>query len=749
MPSYSDSIDAASFSSSDTFDYPKPLFVYKDKLDDDQTILEWAKKARDSAVKAAKKRQDDTLTNQALYKGDVKKTGGAVSRMTDVPDVGNTSPETQYIVVNFLHNLTEARVARFSRYRDNLEVLPANAGEAEDKESARLVKELISYLRYVTDFKHILTTLGRRMMISAEAYMFVEWDPEQGNVLPEVSEALKTTGEAPLIETPEGSMPLPEDQWNMGEISFRVPYTTNVFLEPVVDGDFKKVGWAIERQLFHVEQLKLDHPDKAHQIKEDAFSTEDAQMLASQFDQEWDGKAPKGFVWCYYLWHKKTKHLPEGRLLVFTNSCMLSNDKHPYDHKQLPFKRITDIDVDGELYPKALFTMNRNLNGIINNLYSMMYRYQVLMGQAKWVIPDAAGVETQALGNDHVGMKYRGAVAPSIVSAPPLSGELFAQVQELKEQLSQQMVVFPMAQGQVPPNIRAGVSMLFMDEQENERFDAEAKKHNQFVVEIWRLALAVVRQFYSKDEERKLAVFGSEESYTIEEFDPTILNTPFNIRLQNSPALPESKAARTQYLLDIDERKPLPPAAFYQALDLGIPEAYINDVTKSKKSADSENSQTYKNLEIAGPQSFEDHIAHLEQHYMALQDKAFKGLDELARQSFLEHVRMHEFFLMSTTYLDFDMTRPIHPTRAQLLAEMPLFPSVFTPNIDRLQLQASLETQQMEMAAGAMGMAADPMGAAPMNVAGPQAAPMEQSTSNPAFDSAGLDPSSGTEPGSF
>jgi hypothetical protein len=91
-------------------------------------------------MKAAKKRQDDYEENNAIYRGDVRKSGradrGNFSHLAEVPEITHTSPETQYVVVNHLHDLTDTRVARFTRYRDNLEVLPANSGEGSDKQSA-------------------------------------------------------------------------------------------------------------------------------------------------------------------------------------------------------------------------------------------------------------------------------------------------------------------------------------------------------------------------------------------------------------------------------------------------------------------------------------------------------------------------------------------------------------------------------------------------------------------------------------
>lgn len=765
MSSYDSIVEDASGVSGETFDYPRPLFVYADKIDDEDTILSWAKKARDAAVHAAKRRNENLSTNNAIYKGEDRKmgaqSGGTFSHLTEVPQISSAAPQTQYVIVNHMHDLTETRVARFSRYRDNLEVLPAQSSESSDKQSARLVKELIKYLRYVTDFKSILATMGRRMILGAEAYMFVEWDPEKGNIIPEVESSLKETGQPPSLEPATQSTadysaiqgentvlppakPLSEEQWHMGEVSFRVPYTCNIFLDPVVDGDYSKCEWVLERELLHVDVAKKRFPEKAADICEDSFSEADSRTIADMRDEEWDGKTPKGFVWCWYLWHKKNRWLPEGRLIIFTNATLLRNIPHPYTHKGFPCVRLIDMPTDGKLYPTSVFSMARGLNGLLNNMYSMIYRYMVL-GAPKWMVHDLAAVEPIALGNDFVALKWRGQIPPKIEAAPPMAGELFAFIAQMKEELRTLMVVFPMAQGNVPPNIRAGVSMLFMDEQENERFDEESKKHNVLVVDAWKLAMEVVRQYYPQDSARKMAVFGTDESYVMKDFDPTLLNTPMEIRLQNAPSLPESKAARTQYLLDIDERKPLPPDQFYEYLDLGIPEAYTNEITKAKRAADFENEEFFKGGELQDPQSWEDGIAHLMRHYIVLQDKAFRKMQDDRQQAFLKHVGMTEAFLMEKTFVDFDMSRPVHPGKAELLAQMPMFPAVFVTNTSRAELMGQVQDGQLEQAVSQVSMPGGGLtmgmeGEQPIAEAGPQATPMTNNPESSPLDTAQSEP---------
>lgn len=695
-------------SSSDGPDYPRPLFCLADKFDQEDEVHKWAKQARDCAVKAAKKRQRAYRDNLAIYKGGSKKHEAPVgySHLVEPPPSNSASPETAQVLVPFMHDHVEVRVARFSRYRDNLEVLPANYKDNGDRQAAEGVKELIAYLRYVTDFKRLLEKLGRRAFLAGESYLFAEWDPTKGMLHPEVDEALRNQQEPLIADAETGEpKPLPESEWRMGEVSFRVPKTDDVFLEPVPDGDFAKVDWVIERDLLHVEVVKKRYPDKADKIKEDTISTDDAELLSQGELDSTIAKSPKGFTWVYYLWHRKCPYLDDGRLIVFTEGGLLKNDPHPYEHKQLPCVRFTDVDIDGQLYPEALFSLNRHLNGLINNTYSMIYRYNALM-VPKWVYPEAAQIKPKMVGNDVLGIEFRGAQPPKIESAPPMSGENFAFAQQMEDKLRQCMVVFPMSQGTVPPNIRAGVSMLFMDEQENERFDPEAKKHNDVVVQIWKLALDIVRQFYAQDDKRKYGVFGKTGSVEMKDFDPTILNSPFEIRLQNAPSLPESKAARTQYLLDIDERKPLPPEQFFEYLELGIPEAYTSEITKAKRFADSENEHWMTGQTgVPNPMPYHDGVAHLLRHYNFVQGKEFAALDPNVQRECLMHIQLHEMYEMQKTFIDYDMTRPFNPARAEILSQIPNFPLVFTPNTDRLSAQLNLEDEQMAAMQGSGGMA--------------------------------------------
>ena len=666
----------------------KPLFTLEDEINNDDVLLTWLRNARDNAVQFAEDRNRTIHENFALYGGEfhlnIEGRAGR-SRSNGTPSATASSPnrpETAKIVINHLFDLTENKVSRFAKYKENIEVLPSNSDEVSDRMAAATVKELIDYLRYINDFVKLNRQASRMRLIAGEHYLFVEWDPDKGDALDDGS------GE---------SVP-------QGDIGMRIPHTRDIFLEPRADGLFEKCNYYFERELADAEELRHDYPELASQIKDlDLRSTGYSDFDQGLNDMEDDsGVVLEGKVLLWKFIHKGNKYLPEGRCAYFTDDVVLKNTPHPYKHKRFPFIRVCDLEIDGELYGRSNFQNVKQPANLLNNIYSMIYRSLALAGAGKWVYPRTARVNREELGNDITGLKYDGQIPPKFEQPNSVPTEFFAFSQDLKEVIQTFFGVFGVSRGEPPPGVRANVAMRYLEEQENERFNSDIEKHKTSLRQMWMLALEVVRQFYLPSDQRLVRILGKNKEYQIKNFNPAALNTPMDIRIQNSSNLPEGKASRTQTLLDIDERRPLPDDVFFDYLDLGIPEAYTNEVTQAKKAADIENDSFTQGKIVEEPAEWEEHLAHWQRHYLFIQGRGFKTLDPMKQQQALKHLMVHEMFLFDKAFMGGNITMPLNPALAQMLAQMPNFPAVYKPMMNSIPTAPP-------MPMGAPGMGGGPM----------------------------------------
>lgn len=729
----------------------RPFFTIDDP-NNEADVLGWCRSHRDFSVKYARLRNKNIRVNLELYSAKrgtatIDTQVGAGSRL----DGGRLSEEYGYpmvdgVIVNHLYDLTENKVSKFADYQPIVDVSPANSNDPAQRFAASANKDFLDYLRDINPVKEIKATIDRRRIIAGEAYLFVEWDPNKGYLHPEVQQIL-ASGQVPVLPdensvqtdsdldlNADAGEPQPADkgasnspldmlsELRVGDVSFRVPDTRNIFLEPLVSGEYHNVNYLFERQLRDIDELKAEFPDHAQYLnlntdKAGPFLYDDGSTEHNRGDL-WNSEiiSASNQIAVWTLVHKPTKFVKGGRKVVFTDDCLLHNDVDEYydptdvrPNNGFPI-RITDIDVDGDLYGISVYTQARNLNEFTNKLYTLAYRNQQLVGNPKWFVPENSRVTKESLGNDMTIVRYQGDKKPELEIFSNTPKELFALIQSMEQNQQKMFAVFGISQGEVPAGMEAGIALRYLSEQEKARQNGEAVKQNGFIKTWWEKAMAVARKFYSPTDQRLMKVWGPDKSFEVKTLNPLNLSTPCDLRIDPSSSLSESKAAKVQYLLDINAQKPIPDDAFFENLDLGTPEAFMNEVTYAKKAADLENTFFLVGQPVNPPQASDDHLTHWHRHFIFFQSATSKNLPPDRYQALVDHMGATEQMLMQKAFINNDMAIPANQALAQILLSNPNFPIFFQPNRDMLQMQAAMMTGM------AMGM--PPPGAAPAGPAG-------------------------------
>lgn len=217
------------------------------------------------------------------------------------------------------------------------------------------------------------------------------------------------------------------------------------------------------------------------------------------------------------------------------------------------------------------------------------------------------------------------------------------------------------------------------------------------------MTLSVAGDYYDPSDKRMVRVIGKSNEWMTRFFDTSHLEKDYDIRIQNSSALPQSKAARTQYLMDLSERYPnlFSAEQVLDMLDLAQSDKFLSQATRAVRDAEAENeSILYGEVKSHDPADYEDHMKHWQIHVGAMQDYSFKNTVPIETQSKLkDHVLAHEMLMMKTAERS--------PAYQQSLAAIPQFPLFWvSPNLqEEAQAQADVFSQ------GQQGM--DPAQAGP------------------------------------
>ncbi len=266
-----------------------------------------------------------------------------------------------------------------------------------------------------------------------------------------------------------------------------------------------------------------------------------------------------------------------------------------------------------------------------------------------------------------------GSRQPVLAQGNPVSPQMFEFRKELKEEFYEMAKSNSLVRGEPPPGVTAFVALQFVSESENRRVSSEVASVNGSVRAIYEKILKTCGQFYKPNDNRTMLILSKDNRWISKQYNPEILAKPFTLVLQNSSSMPESKALRTQFVLDIGQRFPnqFPPEQIAEMLDLGQSEKMMDLLSKAARAAEDENEVILDGTAIPDPEPWEQLIVHWNIHVKEIQDIGFKTQSSPQVQ---EAMRNH---ILATEMLIAQQI-PKSPAFAQaVMTQCPQFPIFF------------------------------------------------------------------------
>jgi hypothetical protein len=672
---------------------------------DEKEILAWLNAEYDYLQDLNKDRFSDIADDLAWYKG----------VMTQLKD--STRDETQSktgtvrVSSNDTYDLLQARAARLIKYRPAVAILPAN-DEHADKIGAKACKQLLDHVWYCQRFEdEQYLEIVKNAMSMGECYQFSVWNPDLGDLHPDykvIAEQVDAGEKVPLLdengkpEVDEEGQPIVVDrEVRNGDVDHEIALATEVLLEPFKR--FRDARYCFRTKEREIEEMKFDYQDQAAKIHPRQDGAE--QQI---FDLDGTKRAVrKRHMAEIHFYFKPCKQLPKGRYVVFTRDAILSNTVFPYSMKELPCERLTDDDLTGENNGRSFIRRVRQLVSARSKMLNMIIKQVYLCAHPKWMMP-AGSAKPEKLGNDITIVQYKGPVEPRLAQMNPVSPIVFQLWEKLGDVLFNKANIGDTMRGEPPAGIKAFVALQFLDEQEQELFNELILKSNSFIKNVARKDLAVAGDYYEEDDQRMIRVLGKDQRYVRKFFDVSHLSKDYDIRIQNSSALPQSKGARTQTIIDLNKEFPglIPQEQLVELLDLGQSDKFVNAITVSIRAAEAENEAMMDGEKVQEPEEFENHILHWHIHAKKLQEWSFKYDTPKEIQTELKD------HLLATEHLMWEKTK-VNPLYLQRLATLDGFPLLFRPDVPGTPAQPG-DPAAPGATASPAGLPGDPAAAPPI-----------------------------------
>lgn len=655
------------FDQDDNVTYAKPekaIWEY-DVFDKTQwgDVAKWLQGEKNYLLEENRERFRRIENNLALYRGIQYH---SQQMREDIRDISvDRSQSMTKIVSNHIYDLTQNKVSRLIKYKPGIAVLPTS-NELEDKVGAKMSKTLIDHVWYMQEFEGDITPDFIKLThVMGECYLATLWDKNSGAVVeefkPEDIKAIEEKGFL-TIQDEDGKDIKIDRVIKYGDTVYKIWYTLDILLQR--KQQYREVEYMYHKEYINTQLAKKMYP---------GISIENAgEQDAYVYDfEKMQSRRLKDHTLKWTFFHKKTEQMPKGCEIEFIGSKIVAVRPLGCSSGELPVERLTDIDLPGQLHGVSFIEMIKGLTGTYNNLTNLVVRNQVMCAHPKWVFP-AGSVKKESLGNDITLVEFKGPQPPVLAQQNPTPAEIFSFRDSLKEEFQQIAGIFGVSRGEPPPGVKSGVALQFLSEQENERFNEMVLKFSQWTRRVAIRTLERCADNYKPDDKRMLMVMGRNNKWMTTFFDVKYLARKYDIRVQNSSALPQSKAARTQYLLDLNEQFPgqVTPEQVLDMLDLAQPDKFLDYNTVSVRAAEAENESIIEGtFEIIDPKEYEDHLQHWTIHTKQMREWSFKNQTEPRIQQQMEaHVTATEMLMTENA-----MKNPAYLEKCMALPGWPIF----------------------------------------------------------------------------
>lgn len=438
------------------------------------------------------------------------------------------------IFINKILPSVQNRLARLCKNPPRFDVRP-NGPDSDEKELARFKVQIADMMwdQLKLNIKRI--PLYMNVMQCGHAYVKVSYDPELGG----------------LILDPESGEMIYE-----GDIRNDVISAFEVFPDPLAK-EFDDLTWLCHAKIRKLDYFRSHYPERGNLVKE-----EGAWLLSTQYEARINSlnsvngaQAPistqtknTAIELAYY--EKRSKHHPQGRLIIVANGVKLQDG--PLPAGEIPFAKFDDVVIGGKYNSESIITHLRPLQDRKNRLISQKDSFIQKMLAGKYIAAKGHGLTKEAL-NDQSGEVVEftpvpNAAPPQAMTPPQMPNYVYQEEQAIDTNFDDIIGINEVSKGQLPAAGIPAIGMQLLTEQDDTRIGIVAENLEHAWARVMKLNLLYAQRFYKTP--RLLKLSGKNQEYTVKQFTGEELTGDHDIIVIRGSTLPGSKTLRRQEIIN-------------------------------------------------------------------------------------------------------------------------------------------------------------------------------------------------------
>lgn len=331
---------------------------------------------------------------------------------------------------------------------------------------------------------------------------------------------------------------------------------------------------------------------------------------------------------------------PEGLCFVFTKDCIVKETKYEYGHGELPIHMMSHIALPTSQQAMSILQQLRGPVLELSKTKSQLLENRNLMANPPWLIAKQLQVTKEIQNRPGLRIEFNympNVPPPKPVEMPEMPKYVSELVEGLKEDIREISGQGETSQGKVPPGARSGVAIAYLQEEDDTRLGTTVQELEETMEGVAYQQLRIMAEKY--DTPRTVNIYRVSGEPEVFDFVGTMLSGAGGVNCQSGSALPRSKAAKQQYILDLWDRKlEQDPRKVRQMLELseGEPDEWEVDLDQAER----ENHEI-KEGNDPGVLEWYNHPAHHYMHRNYMKSAEFKGQSETVKQLFMKHDEEH------------------------------------------------------------------------------------------------------------
>lgn len=272
----------------------------------------------------------------------------------------------------------------------------------------------------------------------------------------------------------------------------------------------------------------------------------------------------------YYGYFLPSGKYPNGRFAVFVKNpnIVLFESDWPYPFEKLPLVKFPGVRVPGQLWDTSVVENAIPLQKELNRTLSQMIEYKNLTLKPQMLAP--VGSLRQRMTDEPGAIFEYNPVAGKVPESIPLPGMpsyVFEHLQDLGERLKDTFGLTDIIQGQVPPNVEAGIAIDLLQEAATDRLAPQIMMMEKSLENAGNLMLALAQKFYK--EPRMVMLAGSGSRPKIERFESADIMSGIQVKVETGSGLPRTRAGKQARVMQMLQLGIITPARAYKYLDMG------------------------------------------------------------------------------------------------------------------------------------------------------------------------------------